>query len=345
VFLLSQLLGSRRGEVKEVETIGVPRALAYYTYFPFWKTVLESLGRELVVSGTTNKAILDQGVSEATNDLCVPIKIFFGHVVQLKGQVDKIFVPRLVNVNQGDTFCPKFLGLPDMVEYGMNGLPPLFAPRIDLCKKIRGWFDLAKMVAEALNCNMISVFKGFQQGKKAQAEYDSLLLGGYAPKEAMELMYTGQKGKASGAAKKPVGTIALLGYPYSLYDDFLNGNLLSKLKGLGVKVLTPEMAPPSDLYSQIRLLPKGLFWYFSNRVLGAGMYYLSEVNIDGIVHVSNFACGPDAMVNKLLELEAKKYTCPFLTISLDEHTGQAGIHTRLEAFVDMVRWRRQRACE
>lgn len=328
-----------------METIGIPRALAYYTYFPFWKTVLESLGRELVVSGTTNKAILDQGVSEATNDLCVPIKIFFGHVVQLKGQVDKIFVPRLVNVNQRYTFCPKFLGLPDMVEYGMKGLPPLFTLRIDLRKKIRGWFELARMVADALDCSIVSVFKGLHQGRKVQALYDSLLLEGYTPPEAMEFMYKGQKGKVPGTGKKLVGTVAVLGYPYSLYDDYFNGNLLSTLKDMGVKVLTPEMASPSDLYSQIRLLPKGLFWYFSNRVLGAGMYYLSEVNIDGIVHVSNFACGPDAMVNKLLELEAKKYSCPFLTISLDEHTGQAGIHTRLEAFVDMVRWRRQRACE
>jgi len=29
-----------------------------------------------------------------------------------------------------------------------------------------------------------------------------------------------------------------------------------------------------------------------------------------------------------------------LNINLDEHTGEAGIITRLEAFLDMVRWRR-----
>ncbi|MDI9568496.1 MAG: acyl-CoA dehydratase activase-related protein [bacterium] len=333
------------GEVKEVETIGIPRALAYFSYYPFWKTVLEGLGRKLVESGTTTKAILDEGVSEACNDLCVPIKIFFGHVARLKGRADKIFVPRLVNVGQGDTFCPKFLGLPDMVEYGMADLPLLFAPRIDLRKKNRGWFELARMVAEALDCNIISVLRVLQQGRKAQAEYDSLLLAGYSPDEALELMDTGQQGKVSGIVKKPVGVIAVLGYPYSLYDKFLNGNLLSQLREMGIKVLTPEMVPKGVLYDKNALLPKGLFWHFSNRVLGAGMYYLSKGNIDGIIHVSNFACGPDAMVNKLLELEAKKYSCPFLTVSLDEHTGQAGIHTRLEAFVDMVRWRRQRACE
>lgn len=328
-----------------METIGIPRALAYYAYYPFWKTVMATLGRELVESGATTKAILDEGISEACTDLCVPIKIFFGHVAELKGRVDKIFVPRLVNVSQGDTFCPKFLGLPDMVRYGMKDLPPLFAPRVDLRKKVRGWVNLARMVADAFDSSIISVLQGLEKGKRVQAAYENLLLQGFTPKEAMEILETGQKGKVSDPGKEQVGTIALLGYPYSLYDDFLNGNLLSRLRALGVKVLTPEMVPERVLYTKIRSLPKGLFWHFSNRVLGAGLYYLREVQIDGIIHVSNFACGPDAMVNKLLELEAKKHSCPFLTIGLDEHTGQAGVHTRLEAFVDMVRWRRQRACE
>jgi predicted nucleotide-binding protein (sugar kinase/HSP70/actin superfamily) len=48
------------------------------------------------------------------------------------------------------------------------------------------------------------------------------------------------------------------------------------------------------------------------------------------------------MVDKLMELEAKNNNrVPFLTISLDEHTGEAGVLTRIEAFVDMLRLRRR----
>jgi predicted nucleotide-binding protein (sugar kinase/HSP70/actin superfamily) len=46
------------------------------------------------------------------------------------------------------------------------------------------------------------------------------------------------------------------------------------------------------------------------------------------------------MVGKLIELEAKQRGVPYVLISLDEHTGEAGVFTRLEAFVDMLRYRR-----
>jgi predicted nucleotide-binding protein (sugar kinase/HSP70/actin superfamily) len=48
------------------------------------------------------------------------------------------------------------------------------------------------------------------------------------------------------------------------------------------------------------------------------------------------------MVDKLIELEAKaRGHVPFISISVDEHTGEAGVQTRLEAFVDMIKLRRE----
>jgi predicted nucleotide-binding protein (sugar kinase/HSP70/actin superfamily) len=322
-------------------TVGIPRSLAYYSYFPFWKTVLEDLGLQVVVSALTTKAVLDRGVSEATNDLCVPVKLFFGHVGQLQGRVDKILVPRLVSVNRIDTFCPKFLGLPDMMKYGMDDLPPLITPRIDLRQGSRGILELAGELAHTFGCGLLSALRALQRARRVQARFNQLLLQGWTPPEAVEVMTGPESMRPSEEGEV---AIAVLGYPYSLYDDYFNSNLLPTLKGMGVKVYTPEMAPSSALTAQSRLLPKQLFWHFSNRVLWAGMHYLARSEVSGIIHISNFACGPDAMVNKLLELEAKKYPLPFLTVTLDEHTGLAGIQTRLEAFVDMVLWRRQKSC-
>ncbi|MEG3070657.1 MAG: hypothetical protein RQM92_07405 [Candidatus Syntrophopropionicum ammoniitolerans] len=48
------------------------------------------------------------------------------------------------------------------------------------------------------------------------------------------------------------------------------------------------------------------------------------------------------MLNKFIELEAKQHgDIPFMTLMIDEHTGEAGMTTRLEAFVDMVRRRKE----
>jgi benzoyl-CoA reductase/2-hydroxyglutaryl-CoA dehydratase subunit BcrC/BadD/HgdB len=62
----------------------------------------------------------------------------------------------------------------------------------------------------------------------------------------------------------------------------------------------------------------------------------SERRVDGVIHVSTFACAPDAMLGKMLELEAKLRGVPLVTLTLDEQTGQAGLDTRVEAFVDML---------
>jgi predicted nucleotide-binding protein (sugar kinase/HSP70/actin superfamily) len=41
-----------------------------------------------------------------------------------------------------------------------------------------------------------------------------------------------------------------------------------------------------------------------------------------------------------MELEAKERNVPFLTVAFDEHTGQEGVNTRLEAFIDMLKRRK-----
>lgn len=53
--------------------------------------------------------------------------------------------------------------------------------------------------------------------------------------------------------------------------------------------------------------------------------------------VSSFGCGPDSLVNEYLEYHVlKPSTKPYMVISIDEHTGNAGLLTRVEAFWDMV---------
>jgi predicted nucleotide-binding protein (sugar kinase/HSP70/actin superfamily) len=48
------------------------------------------------------------------------------------------------------------------------------------------------------------------------------------------------------------------------------------------------------------------------------------------------------MVDKLMEIHSKEYPdIPFMSVTIDEHTGDAGVSTRLEAFVDMVKRKKE----
>lgn len=321
--------------------IGFPRCLYYYAYFPFWKGFFETIGVEVVSSPPTSKEILDRGVKEAISDICMPIKLAFGHLLALPRDLDYIFLPRYVNVSKEDhvTFCPKFLALPDLVRATLNDLPPLLTPRIAFREGRRATLRTLREIASTFGVTSFwTVYRAYRRALDLQRRYDQLLQQGYLPDEAMAVL-AGRKVDIT----RPEGdlTIAVVGFPYDLYDSFISLDLIKKLRSYGVRVVTPEMIPPQVLKKQLARLPKNLFWEFSNRVIRAALHYLHEEKVDGIIHVIAFACGPGTFVDKMIELETKELgQVPFLSLTIDEHTGQAGFLTRLEAFVDMMRLRR-----
>ncbi len=306
--------------------IGIPRALAYYAYYPFIKTFFERLGLDVVVSDQTTKQIMDQGIKDTITDACVPIKLFHGHVKNLIKRVDYVFVPRLVSIDKEATFCPKFLGLPDMLSCSLPDFKNMFEVRIDLKKSRFQLFLLCMRVAKQFK---IGFFKAYGAYLKAISSFKNhiyqFLQGGIPP-----LGIVAQR-------KNLEIKLAVVGYPYMIYDPYLSLDLIKKLIDMGVYVMTPEMVSEKEKQKQAKKLKKTLFWTFSNSVLRTAYYFLESKSVDGIIHVTAFGCGPDFIVDKIMEIEARNCKMPYLTITLDEHTGQEGINTRLEAFVDMLK--------
>lgn len=88
-------------------------------------------------------------------------------------------------------------------------------------------------------------------------------------------------------------------------------------------------------------LPKRLFWTLNQRMTGAAFYFLCSGRVQGLLQVTSFGCGPDSMTGELIARRAASHgDMPFLNLVLDEHSGEAGVLTRLEAFLDMV-WQKQ----
>lgn len=306
--------------------IGIPRALSYYAYYPFFTTFFEKLGLEVVVSDETTKEIMDMGIQDTITDACVPIKLFHGHVRNLMNRVDYIFVPRLVSINREATFCPKFLGLPDMLACSIPQLRNMLEVRIDLKKSRFELFMICMRLARKFKTGFFKAYNAYLRAYFSLKNYaHQFLQGGIPP-----LGILGQKKSSS-------ISLAVVGYPYILYDPYLSLDLIKKLINMGVYVVTPEMITKKVKQKQVGKLKKTLFWTFSNEVIRTAYSLFENRSVDGIIHVTAFGCGPDFIVDKLMEIDAKKYKMPFLTITIDEHTGQEGLNTRLEAFVDMLK--------
>jgi len=320
--------------------VGIPNALFYYLYYPLWQVFFNEIGVQTVTSGKTTKDILNNGVREALADACVPVKLFFGHVMELKNRVDYLFIPRVVCINRKTIYCPKFLGLPDMIRHSISGLPPIIDVRIDTRQGLFAMLKAYLEIGNIFSAGKLSTYKAYMKACRTLNRYNKLLQNGWNPHEAISLL------RKTGPLPKPPDTdfkFAVIGYPYNIYDSFISANFLDKLRRLGVGVITAENLSPLSLAWQKNCgLPKRLFWTFSDRALKAAHLLFKRGRVDGMLHLTAFGCGPDSLLNKFIELEAKKHrNIPFMTLMIDEHTGEAGMSTRLEAFVDMVKRRKE----
>jgi len=309
-------------------SVGIPRSLLYYKYFPLWHTFFENLDVEVITSPLTNRKILDEGAKNIVDEACLPLKVYFGHVNYLKDKVDYIFAPRIVSVEKKEFTCPKFMGIPDMLVSNMEKLPPIIGPTIDLTKQDKNLWKQIWEVGTLLDKNPLQVTWAWQKGIRELKKYNYQWQKREIPPE---LNITSQN------IKKGTLNIAVLGHEYILYDPYISMNLLEKLGKLNIKVYTIEMLPQNILNSETKDFPKRLFWNFAKNSLGTAFYFNKNPQIDGFILISSFGCGPDSMISSMISHNLKGDTNkPILNLTIDEHTGEAGLNTRIEAFYDLL---------
>jgi len=319
--------------------IGIPKALLYYYYYPFWKKLFEVLGIETIVSPSTCKEIMDKGIGFSVPEICVPIKVFTGHVAALVDKADYILVPRMVSIFKGEYFCPKFMGLPDMIRYTVPGaaekiLSPSIQSESDNISDPKNYSEFI----EVLGVSPKELRRALKEAEKEWQRFRMLSKQGYVLSDIYSFLEGKEALPEIEQKEDPFQvTIGLLGYVYDVYDEFVSMNIIKKLKELGVRIITFEMLDEEEIFKSIRFMRKRLFWTFSNKLLGTGYFFYNNPNVDGLIHVTAFNCGPDSLIGKMLELDSSQYEKPFMTIRVDEHTGEGHLLTRVEAFVDMIR--------
>ena len=121
-------------------------------------------------------------------------------------------------------------------------------------------------------------------------------------------------------------------------DEFVNMDIRKKLNKMGIGIVTGECVGKSDIEAQAAKLFKKPFWTFAKEYYGAALSIFKNSMADGMIYLSSFSCGIDSVVTELIKIELGDF--PFMVLKLDEHTGEAGYNTRLEAFADMLKRRR-----
>ncbi|MHA1720753.1 MAG: acyl-CoA dehydratase activase-related protein, partial [Promethearchaeota archaeon] len=139
--------------------------------------------------------------------------------------------------------------------------------------------------------------------------------------------------------KFPVN-ILVLGHPYNVYETHINIDLIGRLKAMDCNVTTIENLPKSEFNEKITINEQyHQYWQSEDEILKTARYYLKDGRrrIDGIIFLISFACGPDSLIQEIVMRDMKQRKVPYLDLVLDEHSGESGLITRIESFVDMIR--------
>lgn len=290
--------------------LGIPKGLLYYRYEAFFKKFFNGLGMEIIVSPDTNKEILNLGTSFCIDEACLPVKVFHGHAAFLRDKCDIIFIPRIMSIMEKEFICPKFCGLPEMIKNSIPGMPLI----ID--NPIYAYSEK-------------SLFKSFYKiGRKlGKSSFDI--------KESLLKAIEYQENFRTGINDTDTSIkVALAGHPYNVYDSFVNMNLIKKLRKLGIGIITEEFISEACIRDEIDSLFKRPFWSFARTNYGFCKYSADSKQVNGIIYISSFACGIDSVIIDLIKENIPDF--PMLVLKIDEHTGEAGFDTRLEAFSDML---------
>lgn len=308
--------------------IGIPLVLHFYDYYPFWRAFFESLGYQVVNSSISNQAIVEQSLQLFIAETCFPIKMVFGHVADLLDKnVDSIFLPSIIRVadhqdeSKGGSFvCPHIQNIASSVEarfdFDKSGVRlikstlSLSPDGADLCTRLKHLAADMKLSDRKLRRASEAGLKAFRQyRRKLQAE----------GRKVLDELSTDEK------------ALVIISRPYNGYDRRLSGDIPAKIRKLGYRAIPMDFLPVSHVGKDHPFM----YWRYGKQILSTADYIRSHPNLFA-VYLTSFACGPDSFITHFFR--KRMAGKPYLQLELDEHSADAGLITRCEAFVDSLRF-------
>lgn len=321
-----------RAPFADVRTVGLPRALMYYRLGAKWRAFFEALGRTVVVSDASDRAVFERGQQLSVDECCLASKLYLGHVAALAGRVDAVFVPSFTQPGVFRAWCTKFQALPDLVisAFSLAEQPVrvLAANLVEAAPKEGDERESYVRLAAGLGASRREGVRAWKLACHAQEAHDQALA-------------RAQADLVSRTARLPEGarplTILVAAHPYVAHDPFVGGVVTDALAASGVTVLFADEHDHARAIRRSQDFSASLPWLVNRELVGAILALHEQV--DGIVLMSAFPCGPDSMTDDAIARCVKGK--PVLTLTVDAQSGTAGIETRLESFVDILSYQRK----
>ena len=341
--------------------------------FRVFKMVMRDLGNEVIVPPRPNKKTLDYGVQNSPEFACLPLKILTGTYIETCKEGAEIII---TSGGCGPCRAGLYGQLHKKILNKM-GFPVdvivLEAPKahpIDFAKKIkrvnpsrlsyravsevimRGWEKL-KYLDDVEKLTHLVRPREIKKGSTSKA-YKKVL-------EWLDEAYTMDEIKDAGKSametirsipqdhSRNILKVGIVGEIYVLLEPASNLEIEETLGNLGVEVHrsmfltgwtvdntvkeTDEHLSVTDTAAPYIPLCIG---GHGQESIGHTILYAKE-GYDGVIQLAPFTCIPEIVAKTILPRISRDHNIPVMTFFLDEQTGKAGLTTRLEAYTDLLR--------
>ena len=316
--------------------VGIPRALLFYDMFPYWHRFLVELGLDVVLSDVTNPRTVQNTREHTPAETCFPVKLMQGHTLDLLARdIQYLFLPSVVTRENpapgqaNNTHCPFIQTVPYLVmnslHPGERGVQVLSGP-VYLLEQQFTQRSLLELV-RPLGVSARQVRRATGAAEEAQRAFHTAWRGLGAA--FLSDLKASDRDTSGPEAWDHVAV--LVGRPYNTCDPGVSMALPYKLRKLGVVPLPMDALPLPQVDLSDRF--DNMYWRCGQDILAAARIIRQEPRLQAI-YVTNFGCGPDSFLLSYFRraMAGKLY----LELELDDHTADAGVNTRCEAFFDSL---------
>jgi len=339
--------------------------------FPYWgnytvafELLAKKLNLKVIPPEKTTPKTIERGVKIAPEMYCFPLKVNLGNFLEaIEKGADTIVMPTALGGSCRLRYYP-FVEDKVLKENGKNVNFVIFDQSLDIFSKLKklSGANFFKMIeATIFTLKALSIIEKLE--RKAQylrpreierGDTDRVLISAFKRMRGIEkfselLKFEKEVLKELSQIRierKEVPRVGIVGEIYTVSDHAINFEIEKKLGNLGVEVhrqmtLLYHLKKKiffTDFFIQRKIKP-----YLGSTVGGHGrdaiyemLKYVKE-GFDGVIQLLPSFCMPETSVRPILEKIHQETGIPFLSLSLDEQVAEAGIDTRIEAFVDVVK--------
>jgi len=298
--------------------VGIPLALTTFELFPFYARLWTELGYEVVLSRP------GQGRKHTNAPFCYPAELLHAAVDDLLTRgVDWVFLPQVREFavpdgHQHAYACAFTEDSGAVIRAFFTGQPEkLLEPEIGLSTELQATtLQTLGAMAARLGIGESQAHAAVRCALAHQAEF--------------ERVYREQGREALAPLEGPA--VVMVGRPYAAYTPSVNLSLPRKIASRGFHVVPADLLPfaPPAVDRNV--------WHFT-QIATSAIEYARARGDTYLCILSCFSCNPDAMIAHRLRYALEGQ--PFCFLEIDSHTADAGIDTRIGAFLDIIEQRRR----